>query len=65
MTGSRLGSRTSPLQIVVSGVGTIDGSEYYNPEYWEPGPRAAGPLRVNASIMRPRHCLARMHEDTA
>lgn len=36
MTGSRLGSRSSPLQIVVPGVGTIDGSEYYNPKYWEP-----------------------------
>jgi uncharacterized protein len=35
-TGSRLGSSTSPLQIVIPGVGSIDGSQYYQPKYWDP-----------------------------
>lgn len=35
-SGSRVGSTTSPVQIVVPGVGTIDSSQYYNPRYWEP-----------------------------
>ncbi len=36
MTGSRLGSSTSPLVVYVPGVGSIDGSQYYNPKYWDP-----------------------------
>lgn len=35
-TGSRLGSNTSPLQIVIPGVGSIDGSQYYQTKYWDP-----------------------------
>ncbi|WP_144409193.1 sel1 repeat family protein [Pseudoxanthomonas suwonensis] len=35
-TGSRVGSATSPVQIVVPGVGTIDSTQYYNPRYWDP-----------------------------
>lgn len=36
MTGSRLGSLTSALQIIVPGHGSIDGSQLYNPRYWDP-----------------------------
>lgn len=36
MTGSRLGSTTSPVQIIVPGVGTIDSTQYYHPMYWDP-----------------------------
>lgn len=36
MTGSRLGSLSAPLQIHVPGVGTMDGSRFYNPQYWDP-----------------------------
>lgn len=36
MTGSRVGSLTSALQIVVPGHGSIDGSQLYNPRYWDP-----------------------------
>ncbi len=36
MTGSRLGSNTSPLVVHVPGVGSIDGSQYYSPKYWDP-----------------------------
>ena len=35
-SGSRVGSLTSPVQIVVPGVGTIDSSQYYHPTYWDP-----------------------------
>lgn len=36
MTGSRLGSLSAPLQIYVPGVGTLDGTKFYNPKYWDP-----------------------------
>lgn len=36
MSGSRVGSQTSNVQIVVPGVGSIDGAQYYNPKYWDP-----------------------------
>ncbi|TWT23216.1 sel1 repeat family protein [Luteimonas marina] len=36
MSGSRLGSTSSPVQIVVPGVGTIDSTQYYHPRYWDP-----------------------------
>lgn len=36
MTGSRLGSTSSPVQITVPGVGSIDATQYYNPKYWDP-----------------------------
>ena len=36
MTGSRVGTASNPMRIVVPGVGTIDGSQYYDPKYWEP-----------------------------
>lgn len=36
MTGSRLGSPSAPIQIFVPGVGTLEGSRFYNPQYWDP-----------------------------
>ncbi len=36
MSGSRVGSQTSNVQIVVPGHGSIDGSQFYNPKYWDP-----------------------------
>lgn len=36
MSGSRVGSQTSAVQIVVPGHGTIDGTQFYNPRYWDP-----------------------------
>lgn len=36
MTGSRVGSLASPVQIVVPGHGSIDGTRFYDPQYWEP-----------------------------
>lgn len=36
MTGSRLGSLTSQVQIIVPGHGTIDASRFYDPRYWDP-----------------------------
>lgn len=36
VTGSRLGNTGNPLQIVVPGIGTLDGSQYYHPKYWDP-----------------------------
>jgi hypothetical protein len=36
MTGSRLGSASTPIQIFVPGVGTLEGSRFYNPQYWDP-----------------------------
>lgn len=36
MTGSRLGSSTSPLQIIVPGYGSIDGTRFYDPQFWDP-----------------------------
>ena len=36
MTGSRLGSLSTPIQISVPGVGTFEGSRFYNPQYWDP-----------------------------
>lgn len=36
MTGSRVGSQANPVTIVVPGVGTIEGSRYYAPRYWDP-----------------------------
>lgn len=36
LTGSRLGSQTSNVQIVVPGQGSIDASQFYNPRFWDP-----------------------------
>ncbi|MDQ3039043.1 MAG: sel1 repeat family protein [Pseudomonadota bacterium] len=36
LTGSRVGSQTSNVQIVVPGQGSIDASQFYNPKYWDP-----------------------------
>ena len=36
MSGSRVGSQVSSVQIVVPGQGSIDGSQFYNPRYWDP-----------------------------
>ena len=36
MTGSRLGSPSAPIQISVPGVGTLEGSRFYNAQYWDP-----------------------------
>jgi uncharacterized protein len=36
VTGSRLGYTGNPLQISVPGVGTLDGSQYYHPKFWDP-----------------------------
>lgn len=36
MTGSRVGSLTSPVQILVPGHGSIDATRFYDPQYWEP-----------------------------
>lgn len=36
MSGSRVGSMVSNVQVVVPGVGSIDGSQFYNPRYWDP-----------------------------
>lgn len=36
MSGSRVGSQVSNVQVVVPGQGSIDGSQFYNPKYWDP-----------------------------
>ena len=36
MSGSRVGSLSSNVQIVVPGQGSIDGSKFYDPQYWDP-----------------------------
>lgn len=36
MTGSLVGFGGNQLQIVIPGVGTIDGTQYYNKKYWDP-----------------------------
>ncbi len=36
MSGSRVGSQATHVQIVIPGHGTIDGSKYYDPKYWDP-----------------------------
>lgn len=36
MTGSRTGSLSSNMQIVIPGQGSIDGSKFYDPKYWDP-----------------------------
>lgn len=36
MSGSRVGSQASNVQIVVPGLGSIDGAQFYNPKYWDP-----------------------------
>jgi hypothetical protein len=36
MTGSRVGSQTSPVQISVPGYGSIDSTRFYDPQYWDP-----------------------------
>lgn len=36
MSGSRVGSQVSNVQIVVPGQGSIDGSQFYDPRYWDP-----------------------------
>ncbi len=36
MTGSRVGSMANNVKIVIPGHGTIDGTRYYDPKYWDP-----------------------------
>src|SRR5690606_17879150 len=36
MSGSRVGSQANPVQIVVPGYGSIDGSKFYDSRYWDP-----------------------------
>ena len=36
MTGSRVGSQANPVQIVVPGYGSIEGSRFYDSRYWDP-----------------------------
>lgn len=36
MTGSRVGSLTSSLQIIVPGHGSIDATRFYDPQFWDP-----------------------------
>lgn len=36
MTGSRVGSLSSAVQIIVPGYGSIDASQFYDARYWEP-----------------------------
>lgn len=36
MTGSRLGSQASKVEIIVPGHGRIDGSRFYDPRFWDP-----------------------------
>ena len=36
MTGSRVGSLASPVQILVPGHGSIDATRFYDPQFWEP-----------------------------
>lgn len=36
MTGSRVGSLSSNMQIIIPGQGSIDGSRFYDPKYWDP-----------------------------
>lgn len=36
MTGSRVGSLSSAVQIVIPGHGTIDATRFYDPQFWDP-----------------------------
>ena len=36
MTGSRVGSLTSSVQIIVPGYGSIDATRFYDPQFWDP-----------------------------
>ena len=36
MTGSRVGSMANNVKIYIPGHGTIDGTRYYDPKYWDP-----------------------------
>lgn len=36
MTGSRVGSMSSNVQIIIPGHGSIDGSRFYDPKFWDP-----------------------------
>jgi len=36
ITGSRVGSMTSNVQIIVPGYGSMDASQFYNPKFWDP-----------------------------
>lgn len=36
MSGSRVGSLSSHVQIIIPGHGSIDGSRFYDPKYWDP-----------------------------
>ena len=36
MTGSRVGSLTSAVQIIVPGYGSIDATRFYDPQFWDP-----------------------------
>jgi hypothetical protein len=36
MTGSRVGSQSTNVQIIVPGYGSMDASQFYNPKFWDP-----------------------------
>lgn len=36
MTGSRVGSMSSAVQIIVPGYGSIDATRFYDPQFWDP-----------------------------
>ena len=36
MTGSRVGSLSSAVQVVIPGHGTIDATRFYDPQFWDP-----------------------------
>ena len=36
MTGSRVGSMSSSVQIIVPGYGSIDATRFYDPQFWDP-----------------------------
>lgn len=36
LTGSRLGSQTSAMEIVIPGYGSIDGTQFYAARFWDP-----------------------------
>lgn len=36
MTGSRVGSMANNVKIYIPGHGTIDGTKFYDPKYWDP-----------------------------
>lgn len=36
MSGSRVGSLSSAVQVVIPGYGTVDGTRFYDPQFWDP-----------------------------